>query len=104
MTTELKKLTEDLQEKPNPDGKIPERLIINNKLLVQGRDEPETMQVEDLAALDVLTEDSVLAELKNKLSKGFFSSFVGDILLILNPNINEDIYNESVSINKPLYE
>lgn len=78
--------------------KILERIIRNGLLTTQGSKEPETMQVEDLAALETLTEDNLLAELQTKLVKGSFTSFVGDVLLILNPNINEDIYNDNVSI------
>lgn len=55
------------------------------------------MQVEDLAALEKLTEDSILAELQTKLAKGSFMSFIGDVLLVLNPNTTDDIYNETVS-------
>lgn len=54
------------------------------------------MQVEDLAALETLTEENILKELQIKFMKGSFMSFVGEILLILNPNTNYDIYNENV--------
>ncbi|KAL0848932.1 hypothetical protein ABMA28_013327 [Loxostege sticticalis] len=93
LTTELKKLTNDLKSKECP-AKKPERIIKNSLLTTEGVHEPETMQVEDLAALEILTEDNILAELQTKLAKGSFTSFVGDILLILNPNTNDDIYNE----------
>lgn len=79
-------------------AKKPERIIKNNLLTTEGVHEPETMQVEDLAALENLTEDNILAELQTKLAKGSFTSFVGDVLLILNPNTKDDIYNEEVSL------
>ena len=79
------------------DEKIPERMIKDGLLTVQGVSEPETMQVEDLAALEKLTEDNILTELQTKLAKGAFTSFIGDVLLILNPNSDDDIYNETVS-------
>lgn len=91
----MKKLAFDIKDEEVP-GKTAERIIKNGLLITQGTKEPETMQVEDLAALDNLTEESILAELQTKLAKGFFTSFVGDILLILNPNTSEDIYNENV--------
>lgn len=96
MSTELKKLVDDIK---NADelSKTPERIIKNGLLITQGISEPETMQVEDLAALETLTEDNILAELQTKLVKGSSTSFVGDILLILNPNTSDDIYNETVS-------
>ncbi|XP_061706914.1 neither inactivation nor afterpotential protein C isoform X2 [Cydia pomonella] len=93
LTTELKMLAFELKDKELP-RKPPERIIKNGLLTTEGVSESETMQVEDLAALEVLTEDSILAELQTKLAKGYFTSFIGDILLILNPNTHEDIYNE----------
>ncbi|RVE54658.1 hypothetical protein evm_000779 [Chilo suppressalis] len=93
LSTELKKLVDDLKEKETPI-KRPERIIKNNLLTTEGQQNPETMQVEDLAALDILTEETILAELQTKLVKGSFMSFIGDVLLILNPNTNDDIYNE----------
>lgn len=90
-------LAVDLNNTQAPE-KIPERIIRNGLLTTEGVHEPETMQVEDLAALDVLTEDNLLSELYTKLAKGSFTSFVGDVLLILNPNMHADIYSENVSI------
>lgn len=56
----------------------------------------EKMDVEDLAALDYLTEDSILRELESRLSDGNFHSYIGDVLLILNPNENQNIYGKQV--------
>lgn len=89
-------LVADLKDIEVP-SKTPERIIKKGLLVTEGSKEPESMQVEDLAALENLTEDNILAELQTKLAKGSFTSFVGDILLILNPNTHEDIYNEAVS-------
>ncbi|XP_050685382.1 neither inactivation nor afterpotential protein C isoform X2 [Leptidea sinapis] len=93
LSTEIKMLFNDMQEKELPPRRA-ERIIKDGLLYTQGRPESETMQVEDLAALDYLTEDNVLTELHTKLEKGSFASFIGDILLILNPNQSDDIYNE----------
>lgn len=57
------------------------------------------MLTEDLSALENLTEDSVLNELHERLKLGFFHTFVGDILLILNPNEEQNIYGPNVSIH-----
>ncbi|KAG7311754.1 hypothetical protein JYU34_002814 [Plutella xylostella] len=95
MTTELKVLALELKDKEITEPKIPERIIRNGLLITEGCREPETMQVEDLAALEVLTEENILTELQTKLSKGFFTSFVGEILLILNPNTHDDMFNET---------
>lgn len=53
--------------------------------------------MEDVAALETLTEDAVLDELHERLRQGYYHSFVGDILLILNPNEKQDIYGSDVS-------
>lgn len=87
----------NLKDQELSEEKAPERIIKNGLLITQGTPDPESMQVEDLAALETLTEESILNELQTKLNKGSFTSFVGDILLILNPNTKDDIYDESVS-------
>ncbi|XP_034827357.1 neither inactivation nor afterpotential protein C isoform X2 [Maniola hyperantus] len=93
LSTELKMLANDLIEKEVP-FRFPERIIKNGLLINEGGKEPEVMQVEDLAALERLTEDNLIRELELKYQKGHFMSFIGDVLLILNPNTHEDIYNE----------
>ncbi|KAF7992951.1 hypothetical protein HCN44_005732 [Aphidius gifuensis] len=52
----------------------------------------EVMLSEDLAGLEVLTEDTILDELHDRLRRGEFQTFIGDILVILNPNEIQDIY------------
>lgn len=54
------------------------------------------MLVEDLAALENLTEETILDELHERLKQGSFQTFVGDILLVLNPNEEHDIYGAHV--------
>lgn len=56
------------------------------------------MLTEDLAALDTLTEDVILDELRDRLQRGEYHTFIGDILLILNPNEEKDIYSVHVSL------
>lgn len=57
------------------------------------------MFTEDLAALDYLTEDTMLDELHERFRQGHFQTFVGDVLVILNPNEIQDIYGNLVSNN-----
>lgn len=54
------------------------------------------MHTEDLAALDDITEDTVLSELKERSNHGSCYTFVGDILLFLNPNEEQNIYGLEV--------
>lgn len=100
MYKELKMLALDSKniEVSDTKIKIPERIIKNGRLITEGSSESEIMQVEDLAALETLTEDNIINELQTKLQKGIFTSFIGDILLILNANTTDDIYNEMVFI------
>ncbi|KOB75911.1 putative myosin [Operophtera brumata] len=94
LSTELKMLAFEVKDL-EAHSKTPERIIKNGLLTTEGCHEAETMQVEDLAALEELTEEKLLSELQTKLAKGSFTSFVGDVLLILNPNTNDDIYSET---------
>lgn len=55
------------------------------------------MVVEDLAALDNINDESVLDELEERLKLKLFHSFVGDILLILNPYEHVGTYGDKVS-------
>lgn len=54
------------------------------------------MHTEDLAALEDITEDTVLCELKERTTHGSCYTFVGDTLLFLNPNEDQDIYGIEV--------
>lgn len=96
LTQELKMLANEVSE-AGRQNRMPERLIKDGMLQTETSPEPEAMHVEDLAALEVLTEDSILEELQVKMSRGSFQSFVGDILLVLNPSTEMDIYNDTVS-------
>ncbi|CAH0394342.1 unnamed protein product [Bemisia tabaci] len=55
--------------------------------------ELESMHVEDLAALDVITEDTIVAELQARLAAGMPYTFIGDVLLYLNPYTDLNIYS-----------
>lgn len=59
---------------------------------------PEKMYVEDLAAIERLSEDSILDEIRNRLKSGDSYSFIGDVLLSVNPNETVPDYNRNVNI------
>lgn len=96
LTQELKMLIYDFGAL-GKQRRYPERLIKNGLLQTEANPDPEPMYVEDLAALDVLTEDNILEELRIKMSKGSYQTFIGDILLILNPNCDTQLYDENVN-------
>ncbi|XP_015432915.1 PREDICTED: neither inactivation nor afterpotential protein C [Dufourea novaeangliae] len=91
LAQELKVLMMDACAK----GKLERRaevLVRKGFLKTHQTDPLEPMFMEDIAALESLTEDTVLDELHERLRQGYFHSFVGEILLILNPNEQQDIY------------
>ena len=59
----------------------------------------EKLYVEDLAALERMNDDSILYELKNRFNIGASYTFVGDILLSLNPNKGLLAYDRKVGRN-----
>ncbi|XP_015118625.1 neither inactivation nor afterpotential protein C [Diachasma alloeum] len=91
LTQELKALSMGVRErKPVPR---PPEVMVRNGFLKRDQERPaEAMLHEDLAALETLTEDTILDELHERLRRGHFQTFVGDILVILNPNEIQDIY------------
>lgn len=44
------------------------------------------MYAEDLAALEKISEETIVEELKQRLSRGESYTFIGDVLLSLNSN------------------
>ncbi|KAI4482907.1 hypothetical protein M0802_013616 [Mischocyttarus mexicanus] len=91
LAQEIKALAMDALEK-GKEGRQPETIVRKNLLKTHQTKPPEAMFTEDLAALEVLTEDAILDELQERLQQGHFHTFVGDVLLILNPNERQDIY------------
>ncbi|XP_055589092.1 neither inactivation nor afterpotential protein C-like [Uranotaenia lowii] len=56
----------------------------------------EKMHVEDLAALEVLSEETILDELIQRFKNGSTYTFVGDVLVSMNPNQPEPDYVRGV--------
>lgn len=83
-TTELKFLINRVTKAPKV--KPYEEVAIVKGCMKKFNETPEKMYVEDLAALEKLTEDTILEELKNRFEKGYTYTFVGDVLLSLNSN------------------
>lgn len=77
----MKSLATDIS---NP--KKAEVVLASNLILREGKETPEKILVEDLAALEDPSETTILNELKNRMELGLHETFVGDILLSLNSN------------------
>lgn len=60
--------------------------------------DPEPMHVEDLAALESINEDTIMQHLEARFHKNQYYTYVGDILLFLNPNKTLNIFGFQVSI------
>lgn len=58
----------------------------------------ETMYEEDLAAMQKISEKEILYLLERHLENGQCYSFIGDVLLFLNPNETLNIYGEEVTM------
>lgn len=56
----------------------------------------KNMLVEDLASLNKINEKNVMDLLRERYEIENYYSFVGDVLVALNPNENQDIYGEKV--------
>lgn len=65
-------------------------------LQVNQKEAAKPMHLEDLAALKEVSEDSVLSELRNRHFDGLSYTFVGDVLLYVNPNRDEPLYEKKV--------
>lgn len=67
-------------------------------LQVNQKEAAKPMHLEDLAALKVVSEDTVLDELQNRHLDGLSYTFVGDVLLYMNPNRDEPLYEKKVML------
>jgi myosin heavy subunit len=64
---------------------------------VNQKEAAKPMHLEDLAALKEVSEDTVLDELQNRHLDGLSYTFVGDVLLYVNPNRDEPLYEKKVT-------
>lgn len=72
-------------------------IAIVGKFYKKGVDsEMQELYVEDLASLDQISEESVMKELEARMRIGQFQTFIGDVLLVLNPNEKHDIFGNEV--------
>ena len=55
------------------------------------------MYPDDLAAVDRLDKERVLLTLGNRYSRGQFQTYVGDVLLIINPQQETNLYDNQVN-------
>ncbi|XP_065213271.1 neither inactivation nor afterpotential protein C [Planococcus citri] len=64
----------------------PEIHLRNGRLQRKIFEATEAMVVEDLAAVDDVSEDKIMLVLQERFKRGLFYTYIGDILLFVNPN------------------
>ncbi|KAG7201550.1 hypothetical protein KM043_004299 [Ampulex compressa] len=96
-TQEIKALAMDVCQLGKDDRKL-EVIVRKGFLKTHQVDPPEPMFTEDLAALELLTEDAILDELHERLRQGYYHTFIGDVLLIMNPNEQQDNYGNEYHV------
>lgn len=55
------------------------------------------MIAEDLAAIDDINEEKIMNVLHERFKRGLYYTYIGDILIFLNPNAPIQIYGNKVS-------
>lgn len=55
------------------------------------------MYMDDLAALDLLSEDAIVDQLQNRYERSQIYTYIGDILVAVNPFTNLGLYTGMVS-------
>lgn len=71
-------------------------ISIHKNMIRRHNTKPEKMYVEDLAALEKITEEKILSELNHRMTNGNSYTFVGDVLLSLNSNELPTEYDRTV--------
>ncbi|XP_050306702.1 neither inactivation nor afterpotential protein C [Anthonomus grandis grandis] len=94
LTLEIKSLLENSGNK-HLKRRPQETVVIDKKYLKTSSDDKiEKLVEEDLADLDNIDEKTVLKLLEERFKRKMFYTFIGDILLSINPNEKLDIYGK----------
>lgn len=85
-------------------NKQPDVTTKHGKLKSKRKSKRYSPQTEtDLATLENFDEESIVSQLFNRFMQGQIYTYIGDILLAVNPFINLGIYTEKVSKKKKIY-
>lgn len=87
------------QKKLGPVKYTPEVTTKHGKLKSNRKSKLQVMYVDDLASLDNITEDIVVEQLYRRFVQGQIYTYIGDILIALNPFQDLGIYSEQESNN-----
>ncbi|XP_052758788.1 myosin-IIIb-like isoform X2 [Galleria mellonella] len=73
-------------------GRAPEATTKRGKLKSHRKAKPEKMYTDDLATLEVLTEDAIVEQLEKRYNQNHIYTYIGDILVAVNPFTDIGIY------------
>ncbi|KAL6261975.1 hypothetical protein P5V15_007059 [Pogonomyrmex californicus] len=92
------KIREQLREeirRQRAEGRIhrqPEVTTKHGKLKTDRKTRPEKMYMDDLAALDMLSEEAIVDQLQHRYEQAQIYTYIGDILVAVNPFTNLGLY------------
>ncbi|KAL0851257.1 hypothetical protein ABMA28_007093 [Loxostege sticticalis] len=77
--------------------RAPEATTKRGKLKSHRKARPEKMYTDDLATLEVLTEDAIVEQLQKRYNDNQIYTYIGDILVAVNPFTDIGIYTTKVN-------
>ncbi|XP_043279614.1 myosin-IIIb-like isoform X2 [Venturia canescens] len=89
-----KELQDEICRQRN-EGRVkrqPEVTTKHGKLKTDRKAQPKKMYMDDLAALDLLSEDAIVDQLQNRYMQTQIYTYIGDILVSVNPFTNLGLY------------
>ncbi|PNF20373.1 hypothetical protein B7P43_G12424, partial [Cryptotermes secundus] len=72
----------------------PEVTTKHGKLKPDRKSKPQPMYMDDLAALDILSEDGIVEQLQHRFEQNQIYTYIGDILVAVNPFIDLGLYTD----------
>lgn len=94
------KVRQELREeihRQRRDGRVARQVEVTTKhgrLKSDRRSRPQRMFMDDLAMLDILTEDAITEQLQKRFDSDQIYTYIGDILIAVNPFNNLGIYGQ----------
>ncbi|XP_028046513.1 myosin-IIIb isoform X2 [Monomorium pharaonis] len=92
------KIRQQLREeirRQRTEGRVhrqPEVTTKHGKLKTDRKTRPEKMYMDDLAALDMLSEEAIVDQLQHRYEQAQIYTYIGDILVAVNPFTNLGLY------------
>ncbi|GAB0099464.1 Neither inactivation nor afterpotential protein C [Sergentomyia squamirostris] len=80
------------------DGRTPRRVEVTTKhgrLRSDRKSRPQKMYMDDLAGLEILSEDAITEQLQKRYECNQIYTYIGDILLAVNPFANVGLYGNN---------